>query len=82
MTHVEKLPLMQVNPGLANPQQWSQIAFKGGSEPGVLNFTTALQSGNRQRYCVVMTVNGSQALPKNELALLYERIIEGLAATP
>ncbi|MEM8637383.1 MAG: serine hydrolase [Cyanobacteria bacterium P01_G01_bin.54] len=78
MAQVEDLPLMQVNPGLASPQQWSQIAFKGGSEPGVLNFTTTLQDGNRQRYCVVMTVNAAQALPENELALLYERIIEGL----
>lgn len=41
MATVQDLPLMQVNPGLARPQDWQSVAFKGGSEPGVLNLTTA-----------------------------------------
>ncbi|NEO82929.1 MAG: serine hydrolase [Spirulina sp. SIO3F2] len=78
MAQVQDVPLMQVNPGLANPQQWSDIAFKGGSEPGVLNFTTTLRNQAGQHYCVVLTVNADRALPEADLALLYERIIEGL----
>jgi hypothetical protein len=42
MAEVRGQPLMQVNPGVANPEDWETISFKGGSEPGVLNLTTAL----------------------------------------
>lgn len=40
MEQVQGLLLMSINPGLANPTDWQRIAYKGGSEPGVLNLTT------------------------------------------
>ena len=33
---------MSINPGLASPDDWQYVAFKGGAMPGVLNFTTLL----------------------------------------
>jgi len=36
-------PAVGINPGLVRKNQWHRIAFKGGSEPGVLNYTISLQ---------------------------------------
>lgn len=38
MEQVQDLPLMSINPGVAHPQDWSRVTFKGGSEPGVIRF--------------------------------------------
>ncbi len=40
MRAVKDIPLTQINPGLANADRWQQVAYKGGSEPGVLAFVT------------------------------------------
>jgi hypothetical protein len=57
MAEVRRQPLMQVNPGVANPEDWETISFKGGSEPGVLNLTTALTAPDGHTYCVSATWN-------------------------
>ena len=57
MGQVEDLPLMSVNPGAADPSQWSKVAFKGGSEPGVINLTQWLVDSAGHSYCVVATWN-------------------------
>lgn len=36
-------PAVGINPGLVRKNQWHRVAFKGGSEPGVLNYTISLQ---------------------------------------
>ena len=80
MTEVRKLALMGVNPGLANSKDWQKIAYKGGSEVGVLNFTTWLQGKNGKNYCVVATWNNKDA-PLDELkfSALYGGTISLLA---
>ncbi|WP_417743617.1 serine hydrolase [Salipiger sp.] len=59
------LPLMQVNPGpvMAQPGQWQNVAFKGGSEIGVLNLTTWLTDAEGRKYCVALSVNDPGAIP-------------------
>ncbi len=81
MEEVADLPLMSINPGIANPKDWERIAYKGGSEPGVLNFTTWLKAKNGKQYCVVATWNNSDT-PVNEgkFAALYGGVISFLAA--
>lgn len=79
METVADLPAMQINPGAANPNDWEQIAFKGGSEPGVLNLTTQLQNAQGQTYCVSATWNSTeQPLNEEVLTQLYRSIIAGL----
>ena len=80
MTEVGMLALMGVNPGLANSKDWQKIAYKGGSEVGVLNFTTWLQGKNGKNYCVVATWNNKDA-PLDELkfSALYGGTISLLA---
>ncbi len=77
---VADLPVMTINPGVANPQNWQRVAFKGGSEPGVLNMTTWLQGKNGKNYCVVATWNNSDAsLEESKFMALYSGVIAQLA---
>lgn len=76
---VGPLPLMEINPGVANPENWENIAFKGGSEPGVLNMTTWVESEDGQSYCVAATWNNSEeSLDVTRFQTLYSAVIEGL----
>jgi beta-lactamase class A len=52
---VHDLGLLTINPGVANPENWRRIAYKGGSEPGIINLTTYLESADGERYCVSVT---------------------------
>ncbi len=80
MSDVADLPLMSINPGVANPKNWQKVAFKGGSEPGVINFTTWLQAKNGKNYCVVATWNNSNApIEESKFMALYSSIVAQLA---
>ncbi|GEM89915.1 serine hydrolase [Oceanithermus desulfurans] len=71
-------PLAGINPGLARRDAWKQVAFKGGSEPGVLNLTTALAGEGGSRYCVAATWNAAD-LDENAFYGLYGAVLERLA---
>ena len=78
MNQVKDLPLMSINPGISSSQDWARVAFKGGSEPGVMNLTTALQAKNGKQYCVVATWNHNKALDETRFLSLYESTIARL----
>lgn len=81
MQQVEDLPLMSVNPGI-NPTGWSRIAYKGGSEAGVLNYTHWLQAPDGTTYCVSATWNSSTApLDEFQFSRVYRALIAGLKPT-
>lgn len=61
MAYVHELPFMSIEPGVANPDDWQHIAFKGGSEPGVLNLTTLVVSNSGNTYYVSATWNDPEA---------------------
>lgn len=47
-----------INPGLAQKEKWHKAGYKGGSEPGVLNYTHLLQKNfNSPVYSVSITIN-------------------------
>ena len=77
---VRDLGAMQINPGLAGKKDWLQIAYKGGSEPGVLNFTTAVTGKNHRHYCVAATWNSDGVVDENRFATLYTGVLASLAA--
>ncbi len=79
MEKVSDLPLMQINTGIIDPTPWRQVAFKGGSEPGVLNLTTALISPMGQHYCVSATWNDDQPLNEYAFFQAYGDLIEALS---
>lgn len=76
---VADLPLMAINPGSVRPKGWRRIAYKGGSEPGVLNLTVSLSSNQGHRYCVVATWNGQTMLDEGRFVSLYGGLLEVLA---
>ena len=78
MTQVADLPLMQINTGIVNADDWQQVAFKGGAEPGVLNLTTMLKSDTGNKYCVSATWNDQQPLAEYRFFDLFTKIIQSL----
>jgi len=78
MATVADLPLMSINPGVARPNDWSRIAFKGGSEPGVLNLTTWLEAKDGKTYCVAATWNNTLPLDETQFTAIYAGAIARL----
>ncbi len=74
-----KTPLSGINPGLARPEVWKQIAFKGGSDLGALNLTTALVSKDDRRYCVAATWNNPEGVEADRLYAIYGGVLDLLA---
>ena len=81
MARVQGLPLMSINPGVADPEAWARAAFKGGSEPGVINLTTGLVRADGSRLCVVATWNTETppAGMESQFISLYSRLLAALA---
>lgn len=71
---------LRLNPGLPfNKQKWPKIAFKGGSEPGVLNLTWLLTRDDDKQYVVTIGWNNTQkALDESKLLGLAKRAVERL----
>jgi len=54
-------PSLSINPGLVDPSHWNLVGYKGGSEPGVLNYTLVLRKkASSPVYCVSATMNNTQ----------------------
>jgi len=74
MQQVKDLDLMTINAGIASKTDWQRVAFKGGSEPGVLNFTTWVEKDGHES-CVSVSWNADEKLDENKLAILYSRLL-------
>lgn len=79
MDEVGGLDVMHINPGVAQPGDWDQVAFKGGSEIGVLNLTTRTIAEDGTDYCVSVTWNDDQALDEGALIAAYGAVLSALA---
>jgi len=68
---------LAINPGLAVKGDWNMVGYKGGSEPGVLQYTHILQKEEGEDiYTVSLTVNNpNQELDTNKITELTSRII-------
>lgn len=82
MGYVEELPLMHVNPGPVRTADWERVAYKGGSEPGVLTLVSALRDHNGERYCVAALWNDNQPLDEARFVSLYTGLVSALAHAP
>ncbi len=59
MERVASLPLMSINPGVADPADFEYIAYKGGSDTGVINMTTMVTTHRGTKLCFSATANDS-----------------------
>lgn len=75
MRLVSTAPVMHVNPGLADPADWKSVAYKGGSEPGVLNLTTEVTRPDGATFCVAATWNHTAAVTDLKLYSRYAGLL-------
>lgn len=73
------LPAFRINPGLAIPSEWREVAFKGGGDKGVLNLTTWAQSQNQHGYCVAATWNDDKPLDDQRMEKPYGELLDWLS---
>lgn len=78
MTKVHDLPLMSINPGVAKKSDWDRVAYKGGSEPGVINMTTWVDKGSKS-YCMSATWNDANPVEEARFALAVSSVLTFLA---
>ena len=78
MHAVADLPLMSINPGLVDASQWAKVSYKGGSEPGVENFTTYWVDEQAQSYCITSTWNNEAGIDELRFSTLYRSLIESV----
>lgn len=71
---------IKINPGLVQKKNYYLAGYKGGSEPGVLNFTHILQkTPESDIYAVSVTVNNkNRAINTEEVAQLVSRLIDSV----
>ncbi len=74
MEEVGKEPLAAINPGLANRENWDFVTFKGGSELGVLNYTTRVEKGGKS-FCLSLTWNGDAETDTAKITQLYNELL-------
>jgi hypothetical protein len=72
---------MSVNPGVPlDRDRWLGFAYKGGSEPGVLNLTMWLLRNDGERFVLSMTANDpNRMFEQGPVVALFERAIGMLA---
>ena len=79
LAQVQALPFMTVSSGPINPAGWQRVAYKGGSEPGLLSLTAWLNGKDGASYCVTVTQNDPDApLDETALAALYGGLVGAL----
>jgi beta-lactamase class A len=79
MARVQDLPLMTINPGIPSPG-WKRIAYKGGSDAGVLNLTSYVTAPDGTSYCVSATWNDRTRSPdENACIAAFGAVLAQLA---
>lgn len=68
-----------INPGVAERASWKSVAYKGGSEPGVINLSTRVVGHDGRVHCVVASWNDDAALDDQKLIAPYRGILNRLA---
>lgn len=80
MDKVADLPLMSISPGVADPTKFAHIAYKGGSEPGVLAFVTAVVTKSGTHACLALTVNNAkQAIDETSASASYGAMLNAIS---
>ncbi|ANT62782.1 hypothetical protein AYJ57_16560 [Salipiger sp. CCB-MM3] len=74
------LPLLQLNPGPASGL--APAAYKGGSEPGVLNFTVALHGSEERLICAALTVNDPGPIDEIAASGAFRALLRRAMAQP
>ena len=77
ISKVAQIDVFRVNSGGADEGEWRSVAFKGGSEPGVVNLTYEVTAADGSKSCVSATWNDTSA-DADTLLQPVQQIIRGL----
>jgi len=77
---VKSADVFTINKGPVRGSAWQSVAYKGGSEPGVLNLTAALTGEKGQSYCISVTVNSEDAVDEASVAGAFAALASHLQA--
>jgi len=77
---LKNAPEIKINPGLVDQKNYYLAGYKGGSEPGVLQFTHLLQKREESDiYAISVTINNSeQEVEQQKAAQLTSRLISAV----
>jgi hypothetical protein len=82
MARVADLPLMSINPGVAEPGVFRHIAYKGGSSPGAINLTTMVTTQRGTQLCFSATLNSARdPIAQQGFETSYAAVLRALAAS-
>ncbi|WP_029476930.1 serine hydrolase [Deinococcus frigens] len=76
LADVAGLPETQLNPGLADPADFSSVSYKGGSEIGVLNLTTQVTTRAGKTLCISATWNRPEPLDEQTFFAMYQGMLK------
>jgi hypothetical protein len=80
MGRLADLPLMSINPGAADAASFGHVAFKGGSDTGVINLTTQVTTKRGTSLCFSATVNDpAKAVDEGAFVAAYSSVLGFLA---
>lgn len=74
--------LTQIITGPIRRAGWKHVSHKGGSEIGVLNYTTHARDDKDRDFCVSVTWNADQLFDPNSLNSLYAAVFHALKKRP
>jgi len=81
LSRVADVPLMSINPGVADRAAFRNVAFKGGSDAGVINLTTVVRTLHGTNVCFSATLNDSlQQVNESAFETAYAGVLHYIAA--
>ncbi|MEO0496075.1 MAG: serine hydrolase [Pseudomonadota bacterium] len=81
MALVADLPLMTAEPGPLSRKDWKRIAFKGGSEGGVLNMTAQFEGADGRQHCLAVTLNSNRPIDAPKFSRAFVELAASLGAS-
>jgi beta-lactamase class A len=77
---VSSLPYVSINPGLADRSLFRRVAYKGGSDVGVVNLTTLVTTKRGTTECFSATLNNAErAIDEQAFEIAYASVVRFLA---
>jgi hypothetical protein len=81
MRRVSDLPLMSINPGIPNSSDFRHVAYKGGSDVGIINMTTMVTTKRGTTVCFSATLNDEKhAVDEMAFETVYSNVLRYIAA--
>ncbi len=82
LSRVADVPLMSINPGVGEPAMYRHVAFKGGSDAGVINLTTMVTTQRGTNVCFSATLNDpTRQVNESAFTIAYSGVLLVLASS-